>query len=95
MNIVPRELSLAAKSLLLELVDPGATGIVVHTSAGWRPVGSKAGAPPHNGFMTNTTWTQATINALVARDYLRVESGSSMSLSGAGRDRALERRAAS
>lgn len=30
------------------------------------------------------------INALIARDYLRVESGSSMSLSGAGRDRALE-----
>lgn len=61
-----RELSLAAESLLLELVDPGATGIVVHTSAGWRPVGSKAGAPPHNGFMTNTTWTQATINALAS-----------------------------
>ena len=91
-----RELSLAAESLLLELVDPGATGVVVHNAAGWRPVGTRSGSPP-GGFLVVATWTQATINALIARDYLRVESGSSMSLSGAGRDRALElkRRAAS
>lgn len=82
-------LTVAQQTLLKALTDEKATGILVHSPAGWRP--AMSGSP-----LGPTAWTHRTVESLWARGLLSpISAGSSMTLNAAGREagRALHRAA--